>query len=247
MNRSQNLANQLNNQTLSLSNGIFKMDHAVPQFTPSKNKSEYKSGGQVGLKEAVQKMPERGGPIAGPGTGKSDSIKTKLQVHGFVVPIEAMQKYGDLINTLISSFKPEDESREEVDAKVSDGEGWLPPYIVEKVGVDFLNNLVADATGKMPQPETGEHGEMMAANGGFADARNQTAEFWKTANHRLCYIDDGLIEILSGIGQLLPFLFVVNAAPAGIAFNLAAAGKFQGFIFQRRIGRAGLVEAGALF
>jgi len=129
----------------------------------------------------MQKMPMEGGPIAGPGTGKSDSIKTKLQVHGFVMPVEAMQKHGDLINTLIASFKPEDEAREEIDAKVSDGEGWIPPYIVEKIGVDFLNNLVADATGKMPQPEMGEHGEMMAANGGFADARDQAAEFWKTA------------------------------------------------------------------
>jgi len=178
------LSGRLNDQTYSLKSGLFKMPFSdEPMGTQFDN---FKDGGQV--RGAMQKMPMDGGPIDGPGTGKSDSIKTRLPVSGFVLPVEVVAAIGiDKLNAMIALFDQEsraenqEEGREEVPAKVSDGEFLVPPEVVQATGPEYWDSLIAKVTGQGAQPETGEHGEMMAAGGGLIDERNQAAEFWKTA------------------------------------------------------------------
>jgi len=179
------LSGRLNDQTYSLKSGIFSLPFSdEPMGTQFNN--GYKDGGQV--RGAMQKMPMNGGAIDGPGTGKSDSIKTNLPVSGFVLPVEVVAAIGiDKLNAMIALFDQESraedqaEGREEVPAKVSDGEFLVPPEVVQATGPEYWDGLIAKVTGQSAQPEMGEHGEMMAAGGGLIDARNQAAEFWKTA------------------------------------------------------------------
>jgi len=173
------LPGQLDRETYSLKRSLFDLP-----FTDNPMGTQfdsYKDGGQV--RGAMQKMPMDGGPIEGPGTGKSDSIKTKLPVKGFVLPVEVADYVGrDKLNAMIALFgQGTAEGREEVLAKVSDGEFLVPPEVVQATGPEYWDGLIAKVTGQSAQPEIGEHGEMMAAGGGLANARNQSAEFWKTA------------------------------------------------------------------
>ena len=166
-----NLARDLNRNTLSLARSIYSMPALVPQF---------KDGGPVKPQGAMQ--------FKGPGTGKSDSIDAKLPVQGFVLPVEVVQSIGaDKLKAMIALFDTESaaedqaEGQEEVSAKVSNGEVWVPPEVVQKTGPEYWDGLIASITGKGARPEIGEHGEMMAAGGGLMDERMEAQQFWQNA------------------------------------------------------------------
>ena len=178
------LSGRLNNETYSLKRDIFSLPFSEePMGVQFDN---FKEGGQVGMRQAIK--PQGAMQFKGPGTGKSDSIDAKLPVQGFVLPVEVVQSIGaDRLQAMIALFDPESaaedrvEGQEEVAAKVSNGEVWVPPEVVQKTGPEYWDSLIASVNGQGATPEMGEHGEMMAAGGGLMDTRLAAQEFWKNA------------------------------------------------------------------
>jgi hypothetical protein len=158
MNREEqpfNLGRELNRQNLRLAASLYSKPGQVGLF---------KDGGQV-----------KGGMILGPGTGKSDSIDKELEVNSFILPVEVVQAIGpDKLQMMIDKFREveDDDDNGTIPAKVSNGEFEVPADVVEKTGPDYWNALIQLATGKGAQPKMSEHGEMMAAEGGYASLRN---------------------------------------------------------------------------
>jgi len=120
------------------------------------------NAGVVGLKTKAGIDPNAtpfnyvdGGPIVGPGTGKSDSIHVTLPVKGFVVPADAVKTIGlDKLQKMADSAESENPreekaegGQEEVPAKVSNGEFVFTPEEVKALGgTKMLDKMVADAT-----------------------------------------------------------------------------------------------------
>lgn len=107
-------------------------------------KQEFAKGGKVKKKYAD------GGEVEGPGTGKSDSISTKLEPNSFVVPVEN----ADIANQLGQEYLGWNTGKKAkkgkgVDVKISDGEVIFKPdevFQLTKLGID-LNSLAPNADG----------------------------------------------------------------------------------------------------
>jgi hypothetical protein len=142
---------------------------------------QFKGGGQsVSLKEQA-------GLIQGPGTGKSDSIEANLPVKGFVLPVEVVQAIGpDKLQAMIDQFRDDSPTMdsEEVPAKVSNGEFFVPPEVVAKTGHEYWDSLVQQVTGSPAQPEISQEGVKAAGGYGpnLSDERQAAQQFWSQPN-----------------------------------------------------------------
>jgi|GEM_PF-3724862 len=132
----------------------------------------FSKGGSVGYGKGVQCLRE-GGPVIGPGTETSDSIPAQLPEGTFIIPADAAKAIGyEKLMELKDAAEVEDTQeeqaeggREEVPAKISNGEFEFTPEEVEFFGgPEFFEKLVMDATGHGTQPEI-ENGEVHAAKG----------------------------------------------------------------------------------
>lgn len=85
---------------------------------------------------AAPKDKPKGGKIKGPGTGTSDSIKTKVPSGTYIMPADSTEQIGE--KTLGELGKP-------VPVNLSNGEYQMPPEQVHAVGAQVLDQM-KDAT-----------------------------------------------------------------------------------------------------
>jgi hypothetical protein len=175
---SMSLRQGLNENIKNLHRGAFA--HSQPNIVQL-----FSEGGQP------MSLKEQAGLIQGPGTGKSDSIDAKLPVKGFVLPIEVVQAIGpDKLQAMIDQFDVESpqedrmEGQEEVPAKVSNGEFFVPPEVVAKTGPEYWDSLVQQVTGSPAQPEISQEGVKAAGGYGpnLSDERQAAQQFWSQPN-----------------------------------------------------------------
>ncbi|MCZ4321467.1 hypothetical protein [Pseudomonas anguilliseptica] len=96
----------------------------------------------------------QGGPVVGPGTGTSDSIKRDVPAGTFIMPADSTARLG-LDPEMLQQYKagqatksaelPRLGARKDVPVNLSNGEYELPPEQVHAVGVQALNQM-KDAT-----------------------------------------------------------------------------------------------------
>ena len=90
-------------------------------------------------------VPERfdsGGIIKGPGSGTSDSIPTSLPVGGFVLKSAAVRGIGkDRLDSIMRIGAGIKSGAKRIDARVSNGEYFIPPDVVSRFGVGFFEQL----------------------------------------------------------------------------------------------------------
>lgn len=104
---------------------------------------KYKDGGEV---EPTEK--DGYGLIQGEGTGTSDSIDANLQAEDYIIPAAVVAKFGaEELLALIEQNMPEQREGDNtiVPAKVSNGEIRVPKEVVQKLGVEFFDNLKEQA------------------------------------------------------------------------------------------------------
>lgn len=155
--------------------------------------------------ESARRMKElglaNGGPVRGPGTGTSDSIKTEVPEGTYIMPADSTQEIGEQ-NLGGMGFKPES-----VPVNLSNGEYKLPPEQVHAIGVQALDQI-KDAThtpvGAEPMAE-GFKPQQFFADGGV--------------------VDDEKKSMLSGLGTGLKGAAKIAAgtftAPADLAVDTA--------------------------
>jgi hypothetical protein len=106
---------------------------------------------------------DQGGPIEGPGTGTSDSIKKQVPAGSYIMPADSTARLG-LNPEMLKKYKeglaakgadlPRLGARKNVPVNLSNGEYELPPEQVHAVGVETLNQ-VKEATHSPAAPRLG--------------------------------------------------------------------------------------------
>lgn len=122
-------------------------------------------------KQAQQ--PARGGPVVGPGTGTSDSIKTTVPNGSYIMPADSTAALGMNPDMLKQHKKGSMEAPrlgmgKGVPVNLSNGEYELPPEQVHAVGVQALDQAKG-ATHAPVEPRLGMGKELFFANGGLVD------------------------------------------------------------------------------
>ena len=123
----------------------------------------------------VQKL-KNGGPVVGPGTGTSDSIKTQVAEGSYIMPADSTEALGFGMPGYKGMPKAAPTAqpglgmpgRKQMPVNLSNGEYELPPEQVHAVGVQALDQM-KNAT-HSPVPEQGGP-ELFFANGGEVKGR----------------------------------------------------------------------------
>lgn len=131
----------------------------------------------------------KGGPVEGPGTGTSDSIKKDVASGSYIMPADSTAKLG-LNPEMIRRFKESQAAEaqnlprlggagrgKKVAVNLSNGEYELPPEQVHAVGVQALNQ-VKDATHSPAGPRGVdlEGKEQFFANGGLVEDEQKSRQ-----------------------------------------------------------------------
>lgn len=138
----------------------------------------------------VQKL-KNGGPVVGPGTGTSDSIKTQVAEGSYIMPADSTEALGFGMPGYKGMPKAAPTAqpglgmpgRKQMPVNLSNGEYELPPEQVHAVGVQALDQM-KNAT-HSPVPEQGGP-ELFFANGGEVKGRGMPK--------RRNYANGGLVD-----------------------------------------------------
>ena len=123
---------------------------------PKQEESQAKLGLRPRPKVAPEDQPKLGlrrfmdgGPIRGPGTSTSDSIKTTLPEGSYVLPADTSEALGheNLMQMGVMPRGFPGYRKPEIPVAVSNGDHAMPPEQVHAVGVQTLNQI-KDATHK---------------------------------------------------------------------------------------------------
>lgn len=178
---------------LQITNG---MEPAAPRPQGDDEALNLADGGEArGF--APGRARQKSGPVRGPGTGTSDSIKTAVPEGSYVVPTDSVEQLGEQ-NIAAMGFRPgmKPAAKEkpagpglgfgpssQVPVNLSNGEFILAPEQVHAIGVQVLEGLKA-ATHEPVEAEAqeGEEGErsrpdLFFADGGLVDDTNKRGPF----------------------------------------------------------------------
>lgn len=112
--------------------------------------------------EPAQQGPVLQGPVQGPGTGTSDSIKGVVPEGSFVMPADSSQAMGGMSPAGPQGFRPSGL----IPVHVSNGENVIPPEQVHAVGAQVLNGMRAATHSPVEQPQQSNN-DLYFANGGL--------------------------------------------------------------------------------
>lgn len=104
----------------------------------------------------------KGGPVEGPGTGTSDSIKAQVPAGSYIMPADSTAALG------FGSKSAGQQTQPSVPVNLSNGEYQIPPEQVHAVGVQALEQAKAATHAAVAQPQA-QGGELFFANGGLVE------------------------------------------------------------------------------
>lgn len=107
-------------------------------------------------------QPKRGGPVKGPGTGTSDSIKAEVPAGSYIMPADSTAALG------FGSQSVGQQAQPGVPVNLSNGEYQLAPEQVHAVGVQALEQAKAATHTPVAQPQA-QGRELFFANGGVVE------------------------------------------------------------------------------